>query len=51
LVAEIISRFEKRGYKLVAIKSMVPSRALAEKHYEDLKGRPFFNGLVDCKTF
>ena len=50
LVGEIISRFEKRGYKLVAIKSIVPSRSLAEKHYEDLKSKPFFNGLVDYMT-
>ncbi len=28
----------------------MPTRALAEKHYEDLKGKPFFNGLVDYMT-
>jgi nucleoside-diphosphate kinase len=50
LVGEIIQRFEKRGYKLVAIKSLVPSRDLAEKHYGDLKAKPFFNGLVDYMT-
>ena len=26
--------------------AVVPSRTLAEKHYEDLKGRPFFNGTI-----
>ncbi|KAJ3085582.1 hypothetical protein HK102_014027 [Quaeritorhiza haematococci] len=50
LVGEIISRFERKGYKLVAIKAIVPSRDLAEKHYEDLKGRPFFSGLVNYMT-
>ncbi|KAF2483354.1 nucleoside diphosphate kinase [Neohortaea acidophila] len=46
LVGEIISRFEKRGYKLVAIKLMTASKEHLEKHYEDLKEKPFFKGLV-----
>jgi nucleoside-diphosphate kinase len=46
LIAEIIARFEKRGYKLVGIKVLVPSQSFAEEHYADLKGRPFFPGLV-----
>ncbi|KAJ3044335.1 Nucleoside diphosphate kinase A [Rhizophlyctis rosea] len=50
LVGDVIQRFERKGYKLVAIKAIVPSRTLAEKHYEDLKGRPFFNGLVKYMT-
>ncbi|KAK8560887.1 hypothetical protein V6N13_026322 [Hibiscus sabdariffa] len=45
LVAEIISRFERKGFKLVAIKITVPSKEFAQKHYHDLKDRPFFNGL------
>ncbi|KAE8658530.1 Nucleoside diphosphate kinase IV [Hibiscus syriacus] len=44
-IAEIISRFERKGFKLVAIKIMVPSKEFAQKHYHDLKDRPFFNGL------
>ncbi|KAF3448710.1 hypothetical protein FNV43_RR09423 [Rhamnella rubrinervis] len=47
LIAEIISRFERKGYKLVAIKVVVPSKDFAQKHYHDLKERPFFNGLCD----
>ncbi|XP_038679965.1 nucleoside diphosphate kinase 3-like isoform X2 [Tripterygium wilfordii] len=47
LIAEIISRFERKGFKLVAIKIVVPSKNFAEKHYHDLKERPFFNGLCD----
>ncbi|KAA8520954.1 hypothetical protein F0562_011627 [Nyssa sinensis] len=47
LVAEIISRFERKGFKLVAIKIVVPSKQFAQKHYHDLKERPFFNGLCD----
>jgi nucleoside-diphosphate kinase len=42
-----MSRFERKGYKLVAIKLIVPSKEFAEKHYHDLKERPFFSGLCD----
>ncbi|CAI9094316.1 OLC1v1030034C1 [Oldenlandia corymbosa var. corymbosa] len=47
LISEIISRFERKGFKLVAIKVVVPSKDFAQKHYHDLKERPFFNGLCD----
>ncbi|KAK0552883.1 nucleoside diphosphate kinase Ndk1 [Tilletia horrida] len=50
LVGKIISTFETRGYKLVALKSLVPSKALAEKHYSDLSARPFFPSLVKYIT-
>ena len=39
LVGEIISRFEKKGLKLVALKMASPSKEHLEKHYEDLKVR------------
>ncbi|ONI07439.1 hypothetical protein PRUPE_5G120700 [Prunus persica] len=47
LIAEIISRFERKGFKLVGIKVVVPTKDFAQKHYHDLKERPFFNGLCD----
>lgn len=47
LIAEIIARFERKGFKLVGIKILVPSKEFAEKHYHDLKERPFFNGLCE----
>jgi nucleoside-diphosphate kinase len=47
LISEIITRFERKGYKLVGIKVMVPSKGFAQKHYHDLKERPFFNGLCN----
>ncbi|XP_019170089.1 PREDICTED: nucleoside diphosphate kinase 3-like [Ipomoea nil] len=47
LVSEIISRFERKGFKLVAIKIMVPSKVFAQRHYHDLKDRPFFSGLCN----
>ncbi len=50
LVGEIISRFERKGFKLVALKQVIPSREMAEKHYGVHRDRPFFNGLVDFIT-
>ncbi|VVB08766.1 unnamed protein product [Arabis nemorensis] len=47
LISEIISRFERKGFKLVGIKVVSPSKDFAQKHYHDLKERPFFNGLCD----
>tara|TARA_B100001250_G_scaffold184753_1_gene158908 strand:- start:390 stop:848 length:459 start_codon:yes stop_codon:yes gene_type:complete len=50
LIGEIINRFERKGFKLIALKQLTPSRQLAEKHYGVHKERPFFNGLVDFIT-
>ena len=50
LVGKILNRFEQKGFKLVALKQLIPSRALAEKHYGVHKDRPFFKGLVDFIT-
>jgi nucleoside-diphosphate kinase len=46
LIGEIISRFEKKGYYLKALKLVHASEELLQKHYEDLKERPFFPHLV-----
>jgi len=47
LVGEIITRFEKKGYKLVALKMVTPTKEHSAKHYDDLKAKPFFKGLVE----
>ncbi|KAL7671790.1 hypothetical protein ACOME3_006693 [Neoechinorhynchus agilis] len=46
LVGEIVGRFEKRGYKLIAMKLMKPTEKLVKIHYEELKEKPFYNKLV-----
>lgn len=46
LVGNIISRFENRGFKLVAMKLTQPGQAHLEKHYADLSSKPFFAGLI-----
>ena len=47
LISEIIGRFEKKGFKLVGLKQLIPSKELAQKHYGVHKERPFFDNLVD----
>jgi len=46
LVGKIIARFEEKGFQLVGLKHLQPSKDLLEKHYADLSARPFFPGLV-----
>lgn len=46
LVGEIIRRFEQKGFTLVALKHVTPSRETAEKHYEVHRGKPFFESVV-----
>jgi nucleoside-diphosphate kinase len=46
LIGEIISRFEKKGFKLVALKLLQVDRNLAEEHYKEHKGKGFFEPTV-----
>ncbi|XP_061455251.1 nucleoside diphosphate kinase 3 isoform X2 [Rhineura floridana] len=46
LVGEIIRRFEKKGFKLVAMKLMQASEDLLKEHYIALRERPFYSHLV-----
>jgi nucleoside-diphosphate kinase len=46
LVGKIQKRFEERGYKLVGLKMCSPSREHLEEHYQDLKEKKFFPGLI-----
>ena len=50
LVGEIISRFEKKGIKIIAMKLVSVSKELAEKHYGIHKGKPFFEPTVKYIT-
>ena len=47
LVGEIISRFEKKGLKIAALRMLVIGPELAEKHYAEHIGKPFYDDLVD----
>ncbi|UYN89267.1 MAG: nucleoside-diphosphate kinase [Anaerolineales bacterium] len=50
LVGEIIARLERRGLRLAGAKFMQVSTALAEEHYAEHNGKPFYNGLVEYIT-
>lgn len=50
LVGEIISRFERRGLKIVGMKLMKIDEALARRHYSIHEGKPFFAGLIEYIT-
>lgn len=50
LVADIIGRFERKGYKLVGLKMMQVTKEIAENHYGEHKGKGFFDGLVGFIT-
>ena len=47
LVGDIISRFEKKGFKLVGLKLYQTPKEVAEEHYDSLKSKPFYPALVD----
>ena len=47
LAGEIISRLERKGLKIVALKMLQMDRAMAERHYGVHRDKPFFSSLVD----
>ncbi|XP_022276391.1 nucleoside diphosphate kinase 3, partial [Canis lupus baileyi] len=47
LVGEILRRYERKGFKLVALKLVQASDELLREHYAGLRERPFYGGLVD----
>lgn len=50
LIGPVLSRFERRGLKIVGLKMIQVSRELAQRHYGVHEGKPFFAGLVDFIT-
>ena len=50
LVGRILSRYEERGLRIVALKLMRTSRELAEQHYAVHRDKPFFTSLVEFIT-
>jgi nucleoside-diphosphate kinase len=50
LVGECIQRFERRGLKLVGLKIQILSEEKAHEHYEEHKGKSFFDSLVTFIT-
>ncbi len=46
LAGEIIARFERKGFKLVASRFMAIPESLARRHYAIHEDKPFFEGVV-----
>ncbi len=50
LAGEILSRFERRGLKIVALRLMRVDESLARRHYAEHEGKPFLESLVEFIT-
>jgi nucleoside-diphosphate kinase len=50
LTGEIVSRIERRGLSILAIRKVVMDRGVAEEHYGEHSERPFFGELVEFIT-
>ena len=46
LIGEVLSRIERKGFRIVALELRVLERAVAEEHYGEHKDKPFFGDLV-----
>jgi nucleoside-diphosphate kinase len=50
LTGEVISRFERKGLDMVALKLITADRQLADEHYAEHAEKPFFGELVTFIT-
>ncbi len=50
LCGAIIRRYESKGLRLAALKMQAMTKELAEKHYAEHVGKPFFPGLLEFIT-
>ncbi len=50
LAGEILARLERRGLRIAGLKLVEVDRALAERHYGEHVGKPFYEGLVHYIT-
>jgi nucleoside-diphosphate kinase len=46
LVGEVLGRIEKKGFSVVALELRTLTAAVAEEHYGEHRGKPFFDDLV-----
>jgi len=50
IVGELLTRLERKGFEVIGMKLMHISRSLAETHYAEHRGKPFFEPLVTYMT-
>lgn len=46
LIGQVLARFETKGFKIVGLKLIHISTELAERHYAEHQGKPFYPGLI-----
>ena len=51
LIGEIISRIEKKGYRIVEMKKFTPTNDVLHAHYAEHEGKPFFEPLVEFALY
>ena len=49
-IGDIITRIERAGLKIIAMKILQVTREQAEKHYAVHEGKPFYEGLIRYMT-
>lgn len=47
LVGEVVTRFERKGLKIIGMKMMNIEDVVLEEHYSHIKDKPFFPGIRD----
>jgi nucleoside-diphosphate kinase len=50
LSGEVLARFERKGLRIAALKTMVASEQIANEHYAEHTDKPFFGELVEFIT-
>ena len=47
LVGEVVRRIETKGYQIVGLKMLTPTREILAKHYAEHEGKPFYEPLIE----
>ncbi len=50
LVGEVLGRIERKGFRIIALEQRTLTVAIAEEHYGEHRGKPFFDALVGFIT-
>jgi len=50
LIGDILNQYERNGLEIAEMKMMTASKDLAEKHYAQLKDKPFYEDLITFIT-
>jgi len=50
LIGEVLSRIERKGLDVVTLELRTVDRGLAEQHYAEHDGKPFFESLLEFIT-